>query len=290
MAVQKVEKLRIEATAGGINLDVEGAPEGIHIEYEILPRVLGVIISQMVDRGNMETETIRGLDTYMCRYCGSSVAGSYDVPRVVLAVAKAVLQDAAVCAAARGFELDDRDDVCLDGLQPVVDGAVEVSDARLGLLSGAFDMLLEQALSVERDIAARGYSIKETSSFGRGIGIDDDGNVQCFVGTGVFDNGSSFVIDVESEAVVKIFAADVERSLADRVRILSQLVCLSCDAVRFLGRGEGLLRYSVCALTDAVSAYRDEQADDAADCANQTSNGTDNTEGGGVHSSNSSRF
>ena len=143
--------------------------------------------------------------------------------------------------------------------------------------------------SVERDVAAGGYSVKKVSSFGRGIGVDDDGNVQCFVGTGVFDNGNAFVIDVESEAVVKIFAADVERSLADRVRILSQLVCLSCDAVRFLGRGQGLLRYSVRALTDAISAYRDEQANDAADCAKQTSNGTDESDGG-VHVSYSSRF
>lgn len=40
----------IEANDCGINLDIEGAPEGIHIEYEILPRVLEVIVSQIISR------------------------------------------------------------------------------------------------------------------------------------------------------------------------------------------------------------------------------------------------
>lgn len=41
--MQKVKKLNIQADANGINLDVDGAPEGIHIEYEILPEVLAAI-------------------------------------------------------------------------------------------------------------------------------------------------------------------------------------------------------------------------------------------------------
>lgn len=36
----KIEKLNIERAATGINLDVDGAPEGIHIEWEILPQVI----------------------------------------------------------------------------------------------------------------------------------------------------------------------------------------------------------------------------------------------------------
>lgn len=36
----KIEKLNIEEVETGVNLDVEGAPEGIHIEWEILPQVI----------------------------------------------------------------------------------------------------------------------------------------------------------------------------------------------------------------------------------------------------------
>lgn len=39
----KIAKLNINPTSTGINLDVDGAPEGIHIEYEILPDVLAAI-------------------------------------------------------------------------------------------------------------------------------------------------------------------------------------------------------------------------------------------------------
>lgn len=35
----KIAKLNINPTSTGINLDVDGAPEGIHIEYEILPDI-----------------------------------------------------------------------------------------------------------------------------------------------------------------------------------------------------------------------------------------------------------
>ena len=36
----KIKKLNIEEAESGVNLDVEGAPEGIHIEWEILPQVI----------------------------------------------------------------------------------------------------------------------------------------------------------------------------------------------------------------------------------------------------------
>lgn len=40
----KIEKLNITATDTGINLDVDGAPEGIHIEFTILPDVAKAIM------------------------------------------------------------------------------------------------------------------------------------------------------------------------------------------------------------------------------------------------------
>lgn len=42
----KINKLNIEATATGINLDIDGAPEGIHIEYKILPNVVAAVMRE----------------------------------------------------------------------------------------------------------------------------------------------------------------------------------------------------------------------------------------------------
>lgn len=44
----KVNKLAIEAVDSGINLDVDGAPEGIHIEYSILPEVIAAMVAEAV--------------------------------------------------------------------------------------------------------------------------------------------------------------------------------------------------------------------------------------------------
>ncbi|OFO23950.1 hypothetical protein HMPREF3053_07675 [Corynebacterium sp. HMSC064E07] len=45
----KVAKLNIEGTDTGINIDVDGASEGIHIEYEILANVMAVIVQEALD-------------------------------------------------------------------------------------------------------------------------------------------------------------------------------------------------------------------------------------------------
>lgn len=39
----KINKLTVEAIDSGVNLHVDGAPEGIHIEWEILPQVLNTL-------------------------------------------------------------------------------------------------------------------------------------------------------------------------------------------------------------------------------------------------------
>ena len=51
----KIEKLNIEPAATGINLDVDGAPEGIHIEWEILPQVIHQL--QAIHRNNLPGTT-----------------------------------------------------------------------------------------------------------------------------------------------------------------------------------------------------------------------------------------
>lgn len=45
----KIEKLNIEAAETGILIDVDGAPEGINIEYEILPDVVAAIVEEALE-------------------------------------------------------------------------------------------------------------------------------------------------------------------------------------------------------------------------------------------------
>lgn len=47
--MRKVAKLNIEADSLGINLNIDGAPEGILIEYEILPKVAKAVLAEILD-------------------------------------------------------------------------------------------------------------------------------------------------------------------------------------------------------------------------------------------------
>lgn len=45
----KIEKLNIEAAETGILIDVDGAPEGINLEYQILPDVVAAIVEEALE-------------------------------------------------------------------------------------------------------------------------------------------------------------------------------------------------------------------------------------------------
>ena len=47
--VSKIHKLNIVPDDSGINIDVDGASEGIHIEYKILPEVIGALVGEVLD-------------------------------------------------------------------------------------------------------------------------------------------------------------------------------------------------------------------------------------------------
>lgn len=48
--MRKVAKLNIEADSLGINLNIDGASEGILIEYEILPKAAKAVLAEILDR------------------------------------------------------------------------------------------------------------------------------------------------------------------------------------------------------------------------------------------------
>nr|DAU54439.1 MAG TPA: hypothetical protein [Caudoviricetes sp.] len=45
----KICKLNIAPDESGINIDVDGASEGIHIEYKILPDVIEALVENALD-------------------------------------------------------------------------------------------------------------------------------------------------------------------------------------------------------------------------------------------------
>lgn len=45
----KICKLNIAPDDSGINIDVDGASEGIHIEYKILPDVIEALVENALD-------------------------------------------------------------------------------------------------------------------------------------------------------------------------------------------------------------------------------------------------
>lgn len=48
--IMKIKKLNIEPVETGINLDVDGAPEGIHIEWELVPQVAAILMQLNEER------------------------------------------------------------------------------------------------------------------------------------------------------------------------------------------------------------------------------------------------
>ncbi|MCL0120655.1 hypothetical protein [Corynebacterium pygosceleis] len=51
-AASRIEKLKIRSNKSGVNLDVDGSPEGIHIEWSVLPEVITEITRQDLTYAN----------------------------------------------------------------------------------------------------------------------------------------------------------------------------------------------------------------------------------------------
>lgn len=45
----KIGKLNIEAAETGILIDIDGAPEGINLEYEILPDIIAALTKEALN-------------------------------------------------------------------------------------------------------------------------------------------------------------------------------------------------------------------------------------------------
>lgn len=229
---------------------------------------------------------------------GSGLAG-FD-GAVVVAVAERFLDDAVSVYPGGCFPCDVEIENGFDGFAFTSgeENSVAAEGSGAGVLSDLVEMLLERAFKVERDLAEVGHVVMCATGYGSVLMLDDDGHLCSNVGAVIPDgSGGTFVVKLDVPVVDEVIRGCRECSVTDRIRIFGQLVRFFRDAVGFHGSVETFpsgfvsgFGKAIGVLTDAVSAYRDEQADYADDSTNQTSGGTNNAEGGGVHSSNSSSF
>ena len=135
-----------------------------------------------------------------------------------------------------------------------------------------FEYLLGEELAFERDLSERCNLVDVPLRNGLVFVTDEHGHVSCHVGA---------IVDKEDPPLVdRLVGGDGQRPLADRVRVCSYLVRLSCKAVgllggtlRFDGDPVGFLGRAVRLLRELVAMARLEQGDTSGDTANQSRDG-----------------
>lgn len=194
-----------------------------------------------------------------------------DAAALVLAAAEGVLEEATAFAASRGIPLKDYAQVEKDRLESIVDGDVIEDDGDVSwLASRLVEKFRINALGVEAELKAKWNVALFHSDPGSGVyrftrmlHLSKQGEVTCLVGAVIGDASDPFFVDPEAPLVFEVFAGDLQCSLADRVRVLSQLVCFYGDAIRFGGFGECPLGDAIGLLRDAVGALRESYAEEA---------------------------
>lgn len=133
------------------------------------------------------------------------------------------------------------------------------------------EVLIQRSLKIERELS-EGRNFFHTPASHRLVLLPrKDGHIDSTYGTVIEHNdGSSIVIDFNSPEIVNYLSGQVQGSTGDRVRVLSQIVGLLCDEVRFCGLDVGVLRDAVGLLGDAISAYRNSESGGATNKASGT--------------------
>ena len=122
----------------------------------------------------------------------------------------------------------------------------EVGEAGLGVQTVdtglVFEYLLREELAFERDLSERRNLVDVPLRNGLVFETDEHGHVSCHVGAIVDkEDGRGFSIVFDPPLVDRLVGGDGQRPLADRVRVCSYLVRLSCKAVVLLEGAGGLM-------------------------------------------------
>ena len=189
---------------------------------------------------------------------------------VVIAVAERVRDDAIAVypgwCSPSDVEVKDSGDgfPLLSGDEHIVDD--EVISARVtGYL---IEMFLKHAADVETNLIKTGHFLAGPVCYGRAFTLDEDGNVKSIMGAAIPNSdGTIVVINLDLPVVDEIVRGCCERSIADRVRVFSQLVRFFREAVGFHGSVETFpsgfvsgFGKAIGLLTDAIRMCREQQA------------------------------
>ena len=175
-----------------------------------------------------------------------------------LAVGQALL-DFVVAAGAKLRSVSDVDLHATGSTSDEREAGLGVQAVDTGLV---FEYLLGEELAFERDLSERRNLVDVP------LRIVDK------------EDGRGFSIVFDPPLVDRLVGGDCQRPLADRVRVCSYLVRLSCKAVgllggllRFDGDPVGFLSRAVRLLRELVAMARLEQGDASGDTANQSRDG-----------------
>ena len=187
---------------------------------------------------------------------------------LALAHGEALLDDVAVRHPGLG--------VCGDGQAQAEsvgasDDAGAAADEDGWALARVFEVLLERAVEVERDLAEDGHRLGSGCRYDFMTVGDDDGHVRRRMSAVVDDaDGGRIAFCLDSPGVLDVVRGGRQRPLGDRVRVAGYVVAILGDAVCLLGLGETLRRkvvghlgVAVCLLRALVRQARQQQAADA---------------------------
>ncbi len=186
---------------------------------------------------------------------------------LVLATAQRILDAATKFASTRGLPVQHNNGIELEditSLRSKIFGAT--SPKQLLLFSRICDELRKNALKIENELLTHGHTMNgllegnTTYRFGRMMRFGGQCDVINVMGTVVGDKADPFFINTECPFILEILTGDSQRSIADRVRIRSQMVCLCSDAIRFGGCTECPLGDAIGLLRSAISQLRNEYA------------------------------
>lgn len=193
---------------------------------------------------------------------------------VVVEVAECMLDHGVACDILGCIPTDVECQACGDGFPGVTGNkdAVTTGGAAGRVIDDVVEVFLEDALNIERELAETGHVFWPSGGFAAGVILDGDGHVSCLMGTVVRHNSDpTFVIDLDGPFVNEVVCRSCQRSLADQVRIFSQVVRLFHESVgpirdceAFSGEFIRNFRLAVGALSQAVRAYRNSRSDDSA--------------------------
>lgn len=196
----------------------------------------------------------------------------------VIAVAESLLENAIAWDIVDGLPADEDLEGGLDRrARTLSHGDTSIRDGfEAGIAKNLVEVFIENALYIERELIERGNVVRSPLEHRVVFIRDGDGGIKSVMGAAVYQRSCpSIVVDLEEPLVNKLIFACQDCSLADRIRMFSELVCLYCQFIRSAGGIRcvsrnlvGFARESVSTLAVVTAEYRNNQGSYRSDGSN----------------------